>query len=298
MNQHQTTDITQAVLDRLAADADPRFKRDHHGRRAPCARAGARGRPEARRVDGRDPVPHPVGQTCDDKRQEFILLSDTLGISMLVVQLEQARRSARALADKRRAAAHRGHGAGPVLLGRRAGAAAGQRHRRGHAGRAGATTAAASPTRTASRSPAAASTSGRATARACTTCRWAATPACGCARASTPTPRAATASGRSSRPSTRCPTTARWATCCARWAATRTGPGHIHMMVYARRLRAADDAPVRRRQPVPRLRRGVRRARQPDRALRAPRRRQGARRPRDGPALPHARSYDFALAPA
>jgi hydroxyquinol 1,2-dioxygenase len=34
-----------------------------------------------------------VGQTCDDKRQEFILLSDTLGISMLVVQLEQARRS-------------------------------------------------------------------------------------------------------------------------------------------------------------------------------------------------------------
>jgi hydroxyquinol 1,2-dioxygenase len=34
-----------------------------------------------------------VGQTCDDKRQEFILLSDTLGLSMLVVQLDQARRS-------------------------------------------------------------------------------------------------------------------------------------------------------------------------------------------------------------
>jgi hydroxyquinol 1,2-dioxygenase len=33
------------------------------------------------------------GQTCDEKRQEFILLSDTLGISMLVVQLDQARRS-------------------------------------------------------------------------------------------------------------------------------------------------------------------------------------------------------------
>jgi len=40
-----------------------------------------------------------VGQTCDAKRQEFILLSDTLGISMLVVQLEQARRSKAALAD-------------------------------------------------------------------------------------------------------------------------------------------------------------------------------------------------------
>jgi hydroxyquinol 1,2-dioxygenase len=32
-----------------------------------------------------------VGQKCDDKRQEFILLSDTLGISMLVVALAQAR---------------------------------------------------------------------------------------------------------------------------------------------------------------------------------------------------------------
>jgi len=41
-----------------------------------------------------------VGQTCDDKRQEFILLSDTLGLSMLVVELEQKRRSAAALADK------------------------------------------------------------------------------------------------------------------------------------------------------------------------------------------------------
>ncbi|WP_066270332.1 dioxygenase family protein [Hydrogenophaga palleronii] len=32
-----------------------------------------------------------VGQTCDDKRQEFILLSDTLGVSMMVVMLQQAR---------------------------------------------------------------------------------------------------------------------------------------------------------------------------------------------------------------
>lgn len=31
-----------------------------------------------------------VGQKCDDKRQEFILLSDTLGASMMVVMLEQA----------------------------------------------------------------------------------------------------------------------------------------------------------------------------------------------------------------
>ena len=32
-----------------------------------------------------------TGQKCDDKRQEFILLSDTLGASMLVVALDQAR---------------------------------------------------------------------------------------------------------------------------------------------------------------------------------------------------------------
>jgi len=34
------------------------------------------------------------GQTCSEKRQEFILLSDTLGVSMLVVALAQARASA------------------------------------------------------------------------------------------------------------------------------------------------------------------------------------------------------------
>jgi len=35
-----------------------------------------------------------TGKMCDDKRQEFILLSDTLGISMLVVAIEQARGAA------------------------------------------------------------------------------------------------------------------------------------------------------------------------------------------------------------
>jgi hydroxyquinol 1,2-dioxygenase len=40
-----------------------------------------------------------TGKKCDEKRQEFILLSDTLGISMLVVALDQAR-GAKALADK------------------------------------------------------------------------------------------------------------------------------------------------------------------------------------------------------
>ena len=66
------------------------------------------------------------------------------------------------------------------------------------------------------------STSGRATAKACTTCSWARTPAC--ARAPLPHRRRGPllVLVDQARPSTRCPTTARWATCCARWAGTRT----------------------------------------------------------------------------
>jgi hydroxyquinol 1,2-dioxygenase len=99
-SQHQTSDITQAVLDRLAPDADPRF--------AQIISAVVRhAHALVREVDLQPgewmaaiEFLTKVGQTCDDKRQEFILLSDTLGISMLVVQLEQARRSAAALADR------------------------------------------------------------------------------------------------------------------------------------------------------------------------------------------------------
>jgi hydroxyquinol 1,2-dioxygenase len=40
-----------------------------------------------------------TGKKCDEKRQEFILLSDTLGVSMLIVALDQAR-GAKALAGK------------------------------------------------------------------------------------------------------------------------------------------------------------------------------------------------------
>ena len=93
MTQHQTTDITQAVLDRLAADADPRF-------RQVISAVVRHVHALAREVDLKPDewmaaiqFLTRVGKTCDDKRQEFILLSDTLGISMLVVQLDQARRS-------------------------------------------------------------------------------------------------------------------------------------------------------------------------------------------------------------
>jgi hydroxyquinol 1,2-dioxygenase len=96
---HQTADITQAVLDRLSPDADPRFAQIITGvvRHLHAL---------AREIDLKPDewmaalqFLTTVGKTCDDKRQEFILLSDTLGLSMLVVQLEQARRSANATAD-------------------------------------------------------------------------------------------------------------------------------------------------------------------------------------------------------
>jgi hydroxyquinol 1,2-dioxygenase len=41
-----------------------------------------------------------TGKMCDDKRQEFILLSDTLGLSMLVVAIDQMKAKRAALAAK------------------------------------------------------------------------------------------------------------------------------------------------------------------------------------------------------
>lgn len=99
MKQHQTSDITQSVLDRLADDADPRFRQ--------VISAVVRHAHSLVREIDLTPAEWMqaiqfltrVGQTCDARRQEFILLSDTLGISMLVVQLEQARRLQAAGAD-------------------------------------------------------------------------------------------------------------------------------------------------------------------------------------------------------
>ena len=66
------------------------------------------------------------GKACNDKRQEFILLSDTLGVSMLVVALAHAKAQQ---GHQGATPADRSDGARSVLLGRRAGDAAGQRHR-------------------------------------------------------------------------------------------------------------------------------------------------------------------------
>jgi len=91
MAQHDKLTITKAAIARLADCEDPRFKevmtaliRHLHG--------------FAREVDLTEEewinaigFLTDTGKMCDARRQEFILLSDTLGVSMLTVMLAQAR---------------------------------------------------------------------------------------------------------------------------------------------------------------------------------------------------------------
>ncbi len=93
MSNHAQEALTQAVIGRLAEAQDPRFKtvmtslvtKLHEFIRevdlTPAEWMTAIGFLTA------------TGQACTDMRQEFILLSDTLGASMMVVMLEQARAS-------------------------------------------------------------------------------------------------------------------------------------------------------------------------------------------------------------
>ena len=103
-----------------------------------------------------------IGKMCSEKRQEFILLSDTLGVSILVITINHPGERWH----------HRFHRAGPVLLGRRARDAAGREPGGRREGRARLTTPAACSAATAGPSPGPSSTSGQATGRAPTTCRW------------------------------------------------------------------------------------------------------------------------------
>ena len=86
LNLDQNT-ITQVALRRLEGCTDPRFKEimtsltKHLHEFAREVKLT-----EAEWMQGLEFLTA-VGQKCDDKRQEFILLSDTLGLSMLVVAL-------------------------------------------------------------------------------------------------------------------------------------------------------------------------------------------------------------------
>ncbi|MEP7059010.1 MAG: dioxygenase [Caldimonas sp.] len=96
MAQLEAGDITRAVIDRMTECSDARFKTvmtalvEH-------AHAFVREvQPTEAEWIGAIEFLTAVGKTCDSKRQEFILLSDTLGISMLVVAVNQLK-AARAL---------------------------------------------------------------------------------------------------------------------------------------------------------------------------------------------------------
>lgn len=89
--EYDTTSLTDAVIARLADCQDARFKellsalvRHLH---AFSRKVDLKGDEWIKAIE----FLTACGQKCDEKRQEFILLSDTLGLSMLVVALEHAR---------------------------------------------------------------------------------------------------------------------------------------------------------------------------------------------------------------
>ena len=95
MTQYAAQDIAQAVIDRMADAPNPRFKEVMSAliRHAHAFVQEVQLTPEEW-MAGIEFLTA-TGQKCDNKRQEFILLSDTLGISMLVVAIDQAQGAAR-----------------------------------------------------------------------------------------------------------------------------------------------------------------------------------------------------------
>ena len=94
MLQYAAQDIANAVIDRMAECKDPRFKQI-------MTALVTHMHDFVREVDLKPEewltaiqFLADTGHMCDEKRQEFILLSDTLGVSMLVVALDQARGAA------------------------------------------------------------------------------------------------------------------------------------------------------------------------------------------------------------
>ena len=91
MAQLEADELANAVIARMAESQDPRFKqimtalvRHAHEFVKEVELTGDEWMKAIQFLTA-------TGKMCDDKRQEFILLSDTLGISMLVVAIEQAK---------------------------------------------------------------------------------------------------------------------------------------------------------------------------------------------------------------
>ena len=164
-----------------------------------------------------------TGHITDDKRQEFILLSDVLGLSMLVVGLNHARH-----ADATPSTVF-----GPFFVDGSPRFAERRRHRQRRPGRAlpGTGTDPVGDRRAASR--ARGSRSGRPTTTASTTSSTTASTSPAGAAIWPPSPTAASGSGRSSRSTTRSPPTARSASCSAAANRSPMRPAHVHFMVSA-----------------------------------------------------------------
>lgn len=100
MAQLEAGELAQAVIDRMADSPNPRFKEIMTAlvQHAHAFVQQVQLTPDEWMAGIQFLTA--TGKMCDDKRQEFILLSDTLGISMLVVAIEQMKgaRAAQALA--------------------------------------------------------------------------------------------------------------------------------------------------------------------------------------------------------
>ncbi len=101
-----------------------------------------------------------TGQKCDDKRQEYILLSDTLGVSMLVDAINHRKPSG----------ATESTVLGPFYVSRGPGDAAGRQHRGGRNRASRLISRGVSGRRMESRSPVLRSICGRPTGKGGTTC--------------------------------------------------------------------------------------------------------------------------------
>ena len=84
MRNFSETNITDAVLERIAGATDPRIKQVSEALVRHLHAFVREIRPTQKEWEYGIDFLTRTGHMCDDKRQEFILLSDTLGVSMLV----------------------------------------------------------------------------------------------------------------------------------------------------------------------------------------------------------------------
>src|SRR5690606_28726303 len=85
MREFDERSITAAVLARMDQCDDPRFRQVMSALGTPLHDCVLEVRPTEAEWIGAIQFLTEVGQTCTEKRQEYILLSDTLGVSILVI---------------------------------------------------------------------------------------------------------------------------------------------------------------------------------------------------------------------